>query len=276
MKGIKFSQAIVAMFVMVLATTSAWAAYDVGFTWNIFDDWTPGTTDGSSAGNPMPDAAGNPTWSCEYIAGVPAGSGLDSNNPWYELPSSGLMVWDSHYGAGQWMLPNDTPPSNSYTGMWHVCNDQSYGGDHYANVPLRRWQNPSDETLAVSLSGGPDFAGVIHALPTGTILDLVIARTDASNGDSVHLLYSETVVKTASEGEDQSFPLTGLDIDNLVLDPGDDIIFTARSRTRITGYAWASAGLVDDVNITVVPEPATLSMLALGGLAMLRRRRASR
>ncbi|MBT3200132.1 MAG: PEP-CTERM sorting domain-containing protein [Phycisphaerales bacterium] len=43
--------------------------------------------------------------------------------------------------------------------------------------------------------------------------------------------------------------------------------FTAR-----TGGATETLNL-DNVNITTVPEPATMSLLALGGLAMLRRRR---
>ena len=147
----------------------------------------------------MPDAAGNPAWSCEYIGGIPAGSDLDTSDsvaPWYTLSSSGMMVWDGHYGEGAWLKQYDTPPGCSYTGLWHVCNDSSYQGDHYANVPLRRWDNPSSEPLVVSLMGGEDFGAVINKLPTGAVADIVIARTDASDNDSVHLLYSQTLTKT--------------------------------------------------------------------------------
>jgi len=67
--------------------------------------------------------------------------------------------------------------------------------------------------------------------------------------------------------------LDELNIENLQLDPGDDLLFTIRSRTQITGYYWQSVGFVDDVDITVVPEPMTLGLLGLGGLTLLRRRK---
>ena len=37
-----------------------------------------------------------------------------------------------------------------------------------------------------------------------------------------------------------------------------------------TGGGWPE---IDDVSISVVPEPATMSLLALGGMAMLRRKK---
>ena len=264
-----------ALLIMVLATTSqASTPYNIGFTWNRWADWKPGATDGSSAGNPCKDSAGNPVWSAEYILNVPAGSDLDTSDgvaPWYTLPTSGLMVWDSHWSDyGTWAKLYDTPPAISRYGLGHVSNDQSYNGDHYANVPLLRWKNPSAERLTVSLTPGSSrFSGVFGYMPTGSIADLMIGWTDASDGDSVHSLYSTTMVKTAAADVRESIVLPELAINALVLDPGDNIIFSVRSRTRTTGFYWASANFYDDVNITVVPEPGAMILLATGLLGLL-------
>jgi len=45
------------------------------------------------------------------------------------------------------------------------------------------------------------------------------------------------------------------------------------SRIRVGGSGWDYGSLIDNVSIVGIPEPATLSLLALGGLAMIRRRR---
>lgn len=49
---------------------------------------------------------------------------------------------------------------------------------------------------------------------------------------------------------------------------------SSQSQLIVTG-AWAGTltGYVDNITVTVVPEPAALSVLSLGGLALLRRRR---
>ena len=229
---------------------------DAGFTWNRWKDWKSGTTDGKSAGNPCADSTGKGVWSYEYIAKVSCDSGLDSESPWYKLPSSGLMVWDGHTGAsGSWGYQYDNAPFifPGPAGLGHVPNNGSYCGDHFAIVPLVRWKNPSSFPIRVSLTGGPGFKGVIHWWPAGTTADLVIARTDASDGGSMHLLYGTTIVKTLSQGENQYFTLPALNIERLALDPGDDILFSVRARNVTTGFTWYSAMFNDDVNINIVP-----------------------
>jgi hypothetical protein len=230
---------------------------DAGFTWNRWKDWMPGTTDGKSAGNPCADSTGKGVWSYEYIAKVPCDSGLDSESPWYKLPSSGLMVWDGHTGpAGAWGYRYDNAPFvfPGSAGIGHVPNNDSYRGDHFAVVPLVRWKNPSSVPIRVSLTSGPGFQGRIHYWPPGTTVDLVIAKTDASDGGSVHLLYSQTIVKTLAQGQHEYFALPALNVESLRLDPGDDILFSVRARNATTGFTWYSAMFNDDVNITVLPD----------------------
>jgi len=253
---------VVAVSVTVLAAAAQTASpCGVGFTWNRGADWKFGTADGSSGGNPCKDSAGNAVWQAEYILNVPEGSDLDTSDgiaPWYTLPSSGLMVWDGHWSGGTWAKLYDNPPTASRKGIGHVPNNQSYNGDHYANVPLLRWKNPSAERITVSLTAASSSFSAVFGpyIPAGSKADVMIGWTDASDGDRIHLLYSATVVKTAAADALQSIPLPELDINALVLEPGDSIIFSVRSRTKTTGFNWGSIGFFDDVNITVVPGAA--------------------
>ena len=246
------TRVVVGLFVVAMAAASAMGQYNAGFVWNRYDDWQSGTSNGCSAGNPGKDSAGRAVWSADYILEVPPDSGLDTDHPWYKLPSSGPMVWDGHWSGGTWARQYDLPPTTLRSCLGHIPTDKSYRGDHYANVPLMRWKNPSGTPLRVSLTSGSDFRGNLNiGMPTGTVADIVIVRTDASDGNSVHVLYRQTIVKTLARNLRELQALPALAIDNLVLDPGDDILFSIRSRTRTTGFIWSAIGFHDDVTITV-------------------------
>jgi len=58
----------------------------------------------------------------------------------------------------------------------------------------------------------------------------------------------------------EGIDLPALDIEKLVLDPGDDIIFSIRSRTVSTGFNWLTAAFFDNVTITVAPWPAAAGL----------------
>jgi hypothetical protein len=165
------------------------------------------------------------------------------------------MRWDSHTGAtGAWAGAYDIPPFVYPERITHCPQNNSYNGSHYARVPVVRWTNPSSKTMVVALTAAEGFRGLIHKLPTGTVADIIIARTDASDGGSVHLLYSQTITKTLAESELEWFELDPLNIQNLVLNPGDDIIFSVMCRTPFNSDLWQTVAFDDRVNITVVPS----------------------
>ena len=286
MKGIRTSQAIVTLFVITLATASAMAQYDVGFTWNRYDDWVPGTTNGSSAGNPMPDSAGNPVWSAEYFANVPAGSDLDTSDsvaPWYTLPSAGVLSWDSSWWGGStglWVYKDDVEPAIWDKGQTDVNTTNPLDAD-YKRLPLVRWVNPCSVPVTISITSGPDFtvgfAGTSTALDMAqSDTDVAIVLKDASQGGALSLLYSDKVANPLPGPGVHLVPLTPVQLE-LTIEPGDEILVSHRSRYEYfqpaPGVSARWTYLNEDYTITVVPEPATLAILGLGGLALLRRRR---
>jgi len=286
MKGIRLSQVIVSLSVIVLIAASAMAQYAPGFTWNRYDDWVPGTADHSSAGNPCTDSAGNPVWSAEYIANVPAGSDLDTSDsvaPWYTLPSAGPLMWDSSWwggATGVWVYTDDVEPTIWDKGQTDVNTTNPLDAD-YKRVPLVRWVNPCSVPVTVSITSGPDFtlgfAGTSNALDMAqSDTDVAIVLKDASQGGALSLLYSDTAANPLPGPDAHLVSLQPVQVE-LTIEPGDEILVSHRSRYEYfqpaPGVSARWTYLAEDYTITVVPEPATLGLLAFGGLALLRRRR---
>ena len=286
MEGIRSSQGIVALCVTAMATTCAWAQYDVGFTWNRYDDWKPGTTNGSSAGNPYEDAAGNAVWSAEYFNNVPGGSDLDTSDgvaPWYSLPPAGSLVWDSAWWGGStglWVYQDDLTPSVWDGGQTDVNTTNPLGAS-YKRSPLVRWINPCSGPVVISITSDPNFAagfgGTWNALDmANSDTDVAIVLKDASQGGALSLLYSDTVSNPLPGPDKHMVPLKPVQLE-LTVEPGDEILVTHRSRYEYfqpqPGVSARWTFLEEDFTIAVAPEPATMALLGLGGLALLRRRR---
>lgn len=275
--------AVVAVLLAVASPMAYAGGYTFGFVWDVQADWVVRVSSdhGTTNGNPSADAMGNPVWGFDYVTNVPAGSGLGSANPWYEGKTIAAMKWDSDFwsSGGRWANIDDGTPNIAGGWMNHLLNNTEYGD--YSSVPLLRWTNPCPDPIKVSLKSkeGPlDFAvgwrGNVQAGgATSVDADIAVVLYDVSEA-SYQELYAVTVSKPTNNNLDENLTLSPLWIEELPLDTGDQILITARGTSQTFPAAGAQyITFYDGMEITVVPEPATLSLLALGGLAMLRRRR---
>ncbi len=252
---------------IVLCAAPAMAQqYAPGFEWNRRANWVPGTTPGSTAGNPQPDGEGNAVWQAEWTQGGPFGS----VNEWFAQPGR-LMVWDPDwYGIGSggaWVQDDNVNPpifNNRMTHNIHV--------DAYQAIPMMRWINPVGDNTVVDIAGtlgitwsGHEFFGV----PVD--VDVVIALNDFSTGETTILL-GETLTKS------KPFPSVGdstdinVSLGQITLDEGDSLIFSIRGNSSFGGDGrWII--MEDNISITLIPAPGASALMGLAGLAALRRRR---
>jgi len=283
--GIRSSLACAAVAILLGAVSPMAYAddYSPGFVWDVAADWVvrPPGDHGTTNGNPSADAMGNPTWGFEYFTKVPAGSSLGSTSPWYEVQTVSPLKWDSDFwwSGGRWATIDDGTPNIVGGWMNHLLNDTEYG--LYNAVPLLRWTNPCPDPIKVSLKSkeGPlDFAvgwrGNVQAGGAASVdVDVAVVLYDASEA-SYQPLYADTVSKPTGNNLNENLTLSPLWVEELDLAPGDQILITARGASQTfppAGAQWIA--FYDGMEITVVPAPATLGLLALGGVAVIRRRR---
>ncbi|MEX2217995.1 MAG: hypothetical protein WD749_04480 [Phycisphaerales bacterium] len=258
------TQSVRAALVVAIAAGTSMAGV-VNPSWRRTTDWVPGSAQGGISGNPGP-VGGSPVWQYEWTNG----GALGSSNPWFENPGN-LMTWDGAWwatGWGVWSKGDDnSPPILAGRLIHNVVSTE------YANIPMVRWRNPLQGN-----SNSVDVAGTLlvnwnglNGLGRPGDVDVVIAKhTAATNLTSI--LYSTTVSKPnpfPSVGDSVLLPVN---LTNVGVDAGDSIIISHRGRTPLFPIGgWIN--LYDGVTITAIPAPGAAGVLALAGLAALRRRR---
>lgn len=221
------------------------AQYSPGYIWNRQAVWNGGNGDGGTNGNPNLDSEGNPTW--EYVA--LGGGGIGSSDPWYDAgPSEHSILGTYDTGGGYGWLGGDAFCfQNSLIHQW--------GQD---GAPGVIWLNPTDGPVTVNISGLVQFSWDSGLTASS---DYVIA-TENLQTYAANPLFETTVSPSGST-------TVPIDITDVSLAANQGLVFTFRGdvSTYLDYYE------TDSINVVLVPEPTTGSLLLIAGMGMLMRRR---
>ncbi len=230
--------------------------------WNRSSDWVPGTA-GQISGTPGP--SGPAIWVYESVVG---GGDLNSTTPWYGMPGTPLS-WDPAWwdvGFGLWSAGDNISPAVDANRMAHNAAAAAIG-----NVPLIRFVNPTGTSTSFDIGGllKVTWDG-IDGVGRPTPVDVVIGMQNAAHSLTT-VLFSTTVMKPNNFASVLDFVQVPVLLEDVVLGPGESLIITHRARQDVVPGGWIH--LDDDLTITAIPSPGLATTLALGGMAVLRRRR---
>jgi predicted NUDIX family NTP pyrophosphohydrolase len=180
------------------------------YQWNRRVDWTPGTTVGSTTGNPDDDHwFGRAAWKYEYVTASNS-EGFSGATPWYQKTSSSL-VWDNSFstqGSG-WVYRanNDQGPA--------IFSDRlaDFGTASRDRRPLVRWTNNTGRRLQLDVLG-----------------DLAVNFVNGATGEAQVAVVchraSGTEILCAATCQPTDSPYVRADRQNVILDPGDEIVLS--------------------------------------------------
>lgn len=259
---------IVLVLILVLAAISSMASAMVANDWvldrdfsktaNPNGDWTYGVylEDGHPAGDFY-------TWPAYYDWTTDGTIGY-YGNPGQDL-GAGCVFYtnsDTAFAFGtQWWVPGKV--------MLHP------GAVGYAYAPVIRWTAPSDMVVSVDalFYGCEDGTTTdVHVLLNGTMYNGTEATgwiptyTNSLMDGILDGNYGYAPLEIAPSGTSNNVSYNAV----LSLQAGDMLDFVASYGPDIS-LAADLTGI--DVTITLIPEPATMALLSMGGLALLRKRK---
>lgn len=259
----------IAIFAATVTVTAS-AEQTTQWIWNRHADFSvrPTADNGTTNGNPSADQYGTPVWGYEVTTG---GGPLGSPSPWYAQPTN-KMVWNaSWFGGGPtWATGLNWVPLIDNTSLLDHDNNDS-------QAPLVRWTNPLLVPASLTIEGNLllKWADYSDTNRVSYPVDMVVAHVSHQTGITTALF---TATQTASfgyvTGTVSASPLpVNLSLDIL---PGDQVLISVQTRWDVSMYQhhynmydWVN----DGITLTATPEPATLSLLAIAGLLVLKRHR---
>jgi hypothetical protein len=167
----------------------------------------------------------------------------------------------SFSASGQVHLVSRQGGSGYYLGFFKGASSYGSGGDAATFAGINWGDSQNAQAMIFSNSGGRDRSGVDPAIPTGQTVPWSITWTAGGGSSEKGLL--EVVVNGVPQAAGY-----GGDLPNL--DP-----FTHFGVFAISADGDWGNFFMDNISVTGpgIPEPASLGLLSLGALSMLRRRR---
>lgn len=220
---------------------------------------------------------------------------LDSNgNPWISYRSSGLCL--THWNGTSWideLIDSDTgagwDSSLALDGNdgYHISYSASAGELRYADpnglhTLATGMQIRTFSSIAITMAGESRIAyvanqsgGLKYAAWNGTVW--IVEPIDSLAGNEVSLALDSSDMPRISYFEMADFDLkyaawNGSSWDFQVVDREGNVGGGSSLALDSQGDPWISYIDGTNLNLAYLPEPATLSLLALGGLAVTRRR----
>ncbi len=212
------------------------------------------------------------------------GEAANTMNGWTQASRSAtgdtndLATWGNTDGiASQVGMLYAIDAGNSYTYQALTGTTDANGSNHTLTA-----SEGAGETLSLSIRIGIEsFSGWQSA---HSLNKIGFQIRDSWDWMASRTYYTGTLAQATADGTTADVYL-GLDDTNVA---GDSLVVTydftlgASSSTNDLVFAintdrpassGNARGIFDDVSVGVIPEPATMSLLALGGIAMLRRRK---